>query len=164
MNFISNWIGKIKKELTIRKEFEAKLDEVVIYGVYINRMGIAYNVITGKLNPKLDFNLRFCIKTNVFSDFKPNRPVRHKIIISKEPVGEFYSKVKFSDHSLNKIKSSDGSELYEIKASAATKNYESGMLIESGHILFLTRKSEVLRQLNYCLDFSQEYYISFVEL
>lgn len=164
MNFISNWIGKIKKELTIRKEFEAKLDEVVIYGVYINRMGIAYNVITGKLNPKLDFNLRFCINTDVFSDFKPNRPVRHKIIISKNPVGEFYSKVNFSDHSIDKIKSSDGSELYEIKALVATKKYESGMLIKSGHILFLTRKSEVLRQLNYCLDFSQEYYISFVEL
>lgn len=164
MNFISDLIGRVRKELTIRKELSIEPDEVTIYGVYINRVGMAYNVITGKLNPKLDFNLRFCINSSVFSDFKPTRPVRHKIIISKKPVGEFYSKVCFKDYSLSKIRSSDKSEYYEIKASLSTKDYESGILIKTGHILFLTRKEDILRKLNFCLDFSQEYYISFVEL
>lgn len=162
--FISNLIDKLREKSKIREGFSIETDEVVIYGVYINRRGIAYNVITGKLNPKLDFNLRFCIKTTVFSDFGPSRPTRHKLIISKTPVGRFYSKVKFHDYFLEKIHEKNNSGYYQAEVLLDTKNYESGMRIENGHIIFMTRDEGIMKNLNLCLDFSQEYYLSFVEL
>ena len=162
--FISNLIDKLKEKSKIREGFSIETDEVVIYGVYINRRGIAYNVINGKLSPKLDFNLRFCIKTTVFSDFGPSRPTRHKVIISKTPVGRFYSKVKFQGYFLEKIHEKNSSAYYQAEVLADTKNYESGLRIENGHIIFITRDEDIMKNLNLCLDFSQEYYLSFVEL
>lgn len=162
--FISNLIGKLREKSKIRKGFSIEPDEVVIYGIYINRRGIAYNIITGKLSPKLDFNLRFCIKTTVFSDFGPSRPTRHKAIISKTPVGRFYSKVKFHGYFLEKIHEKNNSGYYQAEVLLDTKNYEGGLRIENGHIIFMTRDEDIMKNLNLCLDFSQEYYLSFVEL
>lgn len=157
---VLNLTNKLNK---FRRKFSIKSDEIIIYGVYINLVCGNYRVITESSRTKLDIDLRFWVKQNSFEKFNLG-PNRYKLIISKTPVGNNFSKVNFAEYALNKNYTEKGSSYFTIQANISTNEYEEGMLVQGGSIIFITKEERLVRNINASIDFSRVYYISFVEL